>query len=394
MDVLEEVTNSFKKLEEYVSNENYCGWDPYDALYTKRIPKRLLNNKFLGIVLIQLNKYSPINFRRILIIKKGRSNKALALFSRAYYLASLTLENQNYYREKAFYLLRELIAKTDENCASHYFNYVSLNSSLNPSTTDIICLLESIKSLIIAYNFEKKIEFLEKANYRLEKIFNLLLITDKEIAYVKYTPVERGKVVFNVSSLFLEALSEFGKFKKMPEYYIEISEKIVRFLLKHQRDDGAWPYSIYTEKGKYYWQIDFHQGFIIDGLNSILPYLDGKVRTETENALNKAIRFYMEKQFTKDGYSYYRYPFKYPIDIHNQAQGIITFSKLYKTRGEEKYLDFAKKIALWTIKNMQSPEGYFYAHKWPFFVNKIPYMRWGQAWMMLALATLLEVLRE
>ena len=41
---------------------------------------------------------------------------------------------------------------------------------------------------------------------------------------------------------------------------------------------------------------------------------------------------------------------------------------------------------------MQDPQGYFYAHDWGFFKNKIPYMRWSQAWMMLALSELLSTL--
>ena len=34
--------------------------------------------------------------------------------------------------------------------------------------------------------------------------------------------------------------------------------------------------------------------------------------------------------------------------------------------------------------------GYFYYQIQPYYKNKIPYMRWSQAWMLLALATLLE----
>ena len=34
--------------------------------------------------------------------------------------------------------------------------------------------------------------------------------------------------------------------------------------------------------------------------------------------------------------------------------------------------------------------GYFYCQKHPRYTVKIPYMRWAQAWMLLALATVLE----
>ncbi|WP_068320824.1 prenyltransferase/squalene oxidase repeat-containing protein [Pyrococcus kukulkanii] len=122
-----------------------------------------------------------------------------------------------------------------------------------------------------------------------------------------------------------------------------------------------------------------------------MPYItEENLKDRTQKAIEKGVDFYINRQFSPEGWSYYRYPIKYPIDIHNQAQGIITFSKLYKAFKNPRYLEFAEKIAGWTIKNMQDPTGYFYAHRWPGFVNKIPYMRWAQAWMMLALVTLLS----
>ena len=54
---------------------------------------------------------------------------------------------------------------------------------------------------------------------------------------------------------------------------------------------------------------------------------------------------------------------------------------------------FAKKIAGWTIINMQDENGYFYYQKWPFFTNKISYMRWNQAWMMFSLSLLINVMK-
>jgi hypothetical protein len=62
--------------------------------------------------------------------------------------------------------------------------------------------------------------------------------------------------------------------------------------------------------------------------------------------------------FQDNGKSFYRYPMRFPVDIHNQAQGIITFCKLSPI--DRNNLDFAKKIASWTIINMQDTSGYFY----------------------------------
>ena len=107
-----------------------------------------------------------------------------------------------------------------------------------------------------------------------------------------------------------------------------------------------------------------------------------------EGALQRGIKFYIENQFLPDGSSYWRLPKRYPIEIHNQAQGIITFlkSKDYCSEAEK----FAFKIADWTIKNMQSKDGHFYYQNFKYYKNKISYMRWNQTWMFLALVNLIE----
>ena len=99
------------------------------------------------------------------------------------------------------------------------------------------------------------------------------------------------------------------------------------------------------------------------------------------------MEFYRNEQFLPDGRCKWRYPRVWPIDIHNQAQGIITFSKLRDIRAD--YLPFANTIAKWTIDVMKDESGYFYYQKWPFMMNKIQFIRWGQAWMLLALSIML-----
>jgi len=174
---------------------------------------------------------------------------------------------------------------------------------------------------------------------------------------------------------------------------LDYSTKAFDFSISHQKKDGSWAYSMDLENRKEREQVDFHQGFILDSIYDFIRYICPEDK-KYEKALLKGTEFYMNKQFDKIGRSKWRLPWQWPIDIHNQAQGIITFSKIYDALQEKKYLEFAKKIALWTIDNMQDEEGYFYYQKWPLFTNKIPYMRWGQAWMMLALATLAEKLQE
>ncbi len=167
----------------------------------------------------------------------------------------------------------------------------------------------------------------------------------------------------------------------------DLSKKFFDFLVSQQHMDGSWDYAIDIQTGKKRRQLDFHQGFILNSLYDFVKYSQ-QSNSNHFNSLICGAKFYKEKQFFNDGRCRYRWPTTWPIDIQNQAQGIITFSRLSKIDNE--YLDFARTIAEWTIENMQDEKGYFYYQKWPVFSNKIPYIRWSQAVMMLALATLLE----
>jgi len=103
--------------------------------------------------------------------------------------------------------------------------------------------------------------------------------------------------------------------------------------------------------------------------------------------LRKGLEFYADNLFLDDGTPKMLNDRIYPIDIHSCAQAIITFCELADF--EPKYLNMAKKVARWTISNMQDNKGYFY---YRIYKNgkkdKTAYIRWGQAWMLRAISYL------
>jgi len=128
-----------------------------------------------------------------------------------------------------------------------------------------------------------------------------------------------------------------------------------------QKDDGRWNYSFNLETGKERQQIDFHQGFILMSLYNYRKY-SGVFNELIDRAIEKGIDFYFKNQFFNNGKSKWRIQKVWPVDIHNQAQGIITVSKLANLN--KNYLPFAKKNANWTIENMKDERGYFYYKKY------------------------------
>jgi len=387
------IRNSLSTLENWCRSHNYEGWDIYDGLNNPKF-KFKIGNPYLSIFLIQFNKYSPLNFRKVLGIKKGKDLKGLSLFLQGYSLL-YSLEKKNIYKKIGDTLLKDIINKSlidkyNNHCwSSHYYPYISTEKELlSPNIPDIIGTANVIKALSFYYIYKKEDpQIPEIIKSSLDFMTNKLFYHSDDIAYIAYTPKNTKRIVPNASAVVVDALSSAYEVLKDP-HIISLSNELITGILKLQLTNGSWPYSVTTPDRKVRYQHDFHQGFIINGLISSLSLLDESIKENVLKALYRAIEFY-KTTFIGGQIAYFRYPKRYPIDIHNQAQGIITFSKLYKTFGNIEYLKFAKKIAIWTIKNMQDPSGYFYTHRWPFMINKIPYMRWGQAWMLLALSSLL-----
>ncbi|HEU4477484.1 MAG TPA: hypothetical protein VFR80_03140, partial [Pyrinomonadaceae bacterium] len=53
-------------------------------------------------------------------------------------------------------------------------------------------------------------------------------------------------------------------------------------------------------------------------------------------------------------------------------------------------LSLAERIAHWSIRNLRDKQGFFYYQRRRFYTVRTPFMRWTQAWMLYALARLLE----
>jgi rhamnogalacturonyl hydrolase YesR len=199
-----------------------------------------------------------------------------------------------------------------------------------------------------------------------------------------YTPIDHH-VVHNASMLGAALMARVGSLTGRNEL-ADQAARAVDFTVAKQEADGSWAYSLDPSTGHRRMQIDFHQGFVLDALQDFITY-SGRTDRQYLEALDRGAEFYRDRQFDLSGRSLWRLPQRWPADIHHQAQGIITFTRLAARRPE--MLEPAARIARWTVDNMQDPDGHFYHQRHERFVNRVPYMRWGQAWMMRALAGLI-----
>jgi hypothetical protein len=394
-DTTGEENNHFLKrsalnLYTYVKKNGFEGYDPYDGLNSKFTSRISSNNKWLKIFIIQSMKSSPINFRTILGIKKSINLKSVGLFASAFLNLYKITKEKKYLDDAQFCL--ELLK--NNSLKEKYSNYCWVGSSFNvqfpddlgtPDVPSIVCTATCAFAFLEHYEHTKTNESLEIAKSSANFIIDNLYINDKEKSFFKYTPTyNKNIIVYNASTLGVRVLSNIYRYTKNKDM-LEIAKRVMDYIISRQKPDGAWYFS--ETNGAERMQIDFHQGFILDALNDFIKYTNPK-NEKYIDALHRGAEFYKNEQFLPDGRCKWRYPRLWPVDIHNQAQGIITFSQLHEIR--EDYLDFAKTIAKWTINNMQDESGYFYYQKWPVITNTIPFIRWGQAWMLLSLSTLWE----
>jgi len=264
----------------------------------------------------------------------------------------------------------------------------SKNTKLEDSIPDIIGTSQSIIALIEGYRIIDDQILKDMAISASEGLIENFFVEKGELSFFRYSLSKKSKdiIIYNASAQALEALSYIFSEKFYKNDMKIICNQVTQHLINSQRSDGSWVYSTDIEGKNKDIQLDFHQGYILDGLIkfnqfSIYP-------SEILSSVRHGAEYYRNYLFRDDGRSFFRYPIPYPIDIHNQAQGIITFTKLGIINLD--YYAFAKRIAMWTIENMQDQAGFFYYQKWPLLKNRIPYIRWGQAWMMLALSSIIQ----
>ncbi|MCK4396250.1 hypothetical protein KAW96_06600 [candidate division WOR-3 bacterium] len=373
-----EVLNSFKSVEKWVNASGYKGYDPYDIKGAK-VLLCLQKNKITRTVFNMTTFVGPYFLRRLLNIRKTRNAKAMALFARAY-LIFYRYSNDQEYLSKAKRCLNWLAKNYSKGftgyCWGYSFNWQSRILIPKETPSGVVTSIV-IDAFLDAYRVYIEKEFLDIAESSCQFILKDLNWDDKNGCF-SYTPLDNFHIhnanLFAASSLF----KVYALTKK--RYFLKKAEKALEYSLNAQNSNGSW----------YYWgnpdrirgEIDhFHTGFILRALYNI--YVITKSR-KVHRALLKGARYYRNQLFSKDGFPLRMAKSKYPIDIHTCAEAILSSSLLKNDFTELKNID--KNIVLWTIDNMQDKTGFFYYRRYHFFTLKIGFIRWGAAWMMLALS--------
>lgn len=381
------------ELLEYIENEKYLGYDPYDfylSPYAKYFPK--------SILFLHLQKISPINLRPLLGIHKDMVTKVYGLMIDSY-LNLYTLSNNIDYLNKSKVLYNQLlnvaVVDTEEELGWGRNYPFKTGGEIHDNKKPLVYLDSRLGlSIVSLYDKTQDKELLSVLKRVITNIIRTgRVLKDKQgYSFIGYSPDKNTRLTFNASMVATELFIKYLDRSKQHTCLIDnydlrkVSYDIINTMIHYQEKDGSWAYG-YSAKGELFSQRDFHQGFVIDSLYNILPYIEeADFKKQIQDCYSKGYDYLKNIQIGEDGEFYWRYPKKYPIDIHNQAQGILSLS-INQQDNNNKVLD---KIISYTFHHFWNKSKHcFYYQKWWIFRNKISYIRWCNAWMLFSLSSAL-----
>lgn len=371
-----DISQHLRALERHVSDEHFKGYDPFDALNSPVLKAVSFDNRLLRILYNQTLKRLPFNIRPILGIKKNYNPKGIGLFLWGYaklyamHKESECLEKIEFFLD----LLEELRSEGySGNCWGYNFDWQSRAFYLPRYTPTLVNTSFIGHALVDTHEVTKNKKSIEMAIAIKDFILDDLNRTEEDFGVCfSYSPVD-NTAIHNANLLGASLLIRLYKYTK-DEAIKDAALAGLSYGMKYQRRDGSW---FYAETDIQRWIDSFHTGF---NLQSILYFLEEGFGSEFRDAFTKGVAFYANNFFRPDGTPCYYHDRLDPIDIHSAAQAVVFFSRM-----GGKHQKLAKTVMDWMVENLRDRAGYFYYRKGKFIRNKIPYIRWSQAWAFHAL---------
>ena len=372
------------KLLAYCRANDWAGYDPYDVLNSKILTALpFFNSRLSRIAVVQAMKRSPINVRRLLLVPKTQNAKAIALFLSA--LGKLSSSQFLDQRGLIELMIERLIALrspgTSYWCWGYNFPWQARTILVPAGAPNLVCTSFVAGALLDEYERSQDPRCLDMAVSATEYILNDLYWTDgTEVAGFSYPQPSVQSRTHNANLLAAALLCRVYKHTGTQKY-LGPALRVARYSAGKQHGDGSWDYG---ELSTQRWIDSFHTGFNLCALQSIGH---NSATSEFEPSLRRGLEFYRNHFFRDDGAARYFHNRTYPIDIHSVAQGIITLVGLKEY--DKGSVPLAHSVFRWAMDHMWDDRGFFYYRVLRLCTIRTSYMRWSQAWMLLALSHLL-----
>ena len=409
-------TQAHDDLWKWCRAHGFAGYDPYDALNSRLFQATpLKHSRIARLAWTQIFKRSPLNFRRPARVPAERNSKGTALFALAAladYRRLRTVEAETDARALLDDLLAaRLTSKSGAACWGYNFDWQSRSFFAPRGTPTVVPTAFAARAFSEAARAFADESYRQAARSVCDFILGDLNRSDEsgdEVCF-SYSPLDRTRV-FNASLLAGEVLTSVGALTGENQL-VDWGMRAARYVVRRQSQDGSWTYGSGDHQS---WSDNFHTAFVLMSLSRIVkncgPSIDARNESEftaetqstqrlrrefgseAEPALRRGYDFWRERFFLSNGWPKYFPDRLYPADAHSAGAAVVALVELQSL--DAGAIELAETIARWAIENLRDRRGFFHYQRRRFYTVRTPYMRWSEAWMMYALARLIEGKRK
>jgi hypothetical protein len=318
----------------------------------------------------------------LLRVPPSENPKALGLFLAA--CVKLASGNWPGAREHAEHLAGRILAlacEMETGCGWGYsFPWQTRTVLVPRGEPNLVCTVFAASALLDAFDLLGVEKYLRMATGAAQYANETLYWENGNCAGFGYPTRATQTPVHNANLLGGALLCRVARYSGQRSL-IDRALKVARYTVSKQRPDGSWLYGEAPNQG---WIDNFHTGFNLSALRVIA---DCAEVDEFEAAIRRGFEFFEDHFITSDGVARYFHNKTYPIDIHCIAQSLLTLTEFRHLNPQATRL--AGAVYRWTMNNLWDDSGFFYYRKLQGLTIRTPYMRWSEAWMALALASVL-----
>ena len=350
--------------------------DPYDGLLARRVPPALKAHRSTRLALVHLHRRYPRNLRPLFGIPPTRSPYASAqLASACLRIAGATgaPEAEAAARRRLRWLARVRI----RGGWAYPFDVQTRTFHYLRSTPNVVCTAFAANAFLDAAELRGDDEALAVAGEACRFAVQELLARREGVCWFRYLPV-RDELIHNGNALAAQVLVRYGSLAG-DQRMSDLGHDALQTTLAAIRLDGSLPYGREADLA---WVDGHHTGFVIDALHTVARYGSHRHR-QLEGALRRMTRYYRAHLFGPEGWPYQRPDTPYPLDVIAGAQGVQVFARL---GGENRPM--AETVAAFVLERMLLRSGRFAYARGRWHVKRVPYLRWTEAPLCLALAVL------
>ena len=381
---------AFDELHTWVQRNGWAGFDPYDIrgqgwyvrLFGAWVPGKLRTALFIAERALPQRA-----LRKVLRVKPEINAKGMGLLASAY-LARYRTTNDSEYLQQA----GEIFEWLGENACSDYpgaswgYPFHWQSRIFIPRGTPSVVVTGTVGFALLEHY---RISGDARTAALLDRVAEFFVqglnrpIDHGDHLCFSYTPLDQFTVL-NASLFAASFLAQYSVISGNKEFE-KLAIRAVNYVVTEQNADGSF----------YYWgsepptAIDhFHTGFVLRFLDDVRQAL---AIERLEKPIENGYAFYKSRMFTAEGLPRHTPTTDFPINIHSIAEAIICLSQFHTQFGHAAdampVFDFARR-------ELRHREGWYVGERrrtWHGTADqKVPFMRWAQAWMLLAFARLEE----